>query len=41
MTYNALCKLVKLKNRFSPNRSLVDFIERELENIIKAKRGFP
>jgi len=41
MTYSALHKLVRIKNKFNYKKPLVDFIDRDLERIIKEKRGFP
>lgn len=34
MTYKSLEKLCKIKNRFCPDRLLVDFIENDLEKIV-------
>lgn len=41
LTYDALHKLVRIKNKFKYNKYLVDFIEKDLERIIKNKEGFP
>jgi hypothetical protein len=41
LTYNALYVLVKIKNRFKSNKYLCDFIESDLEKIIKNREGFP
>ena len=41
LTYNALHVLVKIKNQFKSNKYLCDFIEKDLEKIIKNREGFP
>ncbi|NIU86225.1 MAG: hypothetical protein GWN56_02670 [Nitrosopumilaceae archaeon] len=41
LTYDALAKLVKIKNRFKSQKYLCDFIEKDLEKIIKQREGFP
>lgn len=41
LTYDALHKLVRIKNKFKSNKYLCDFIEKDLEKIIKNREGFP
>lgn len=41
LTYDALAKLVSIKNRFKSQKYLCDFIEKDLEKIIKNREGFP
>lgn len=35
MSYKALSTLVKLKNRYSENKTLINFIEKDLEELVK------